>query len=82
VLPSSPRVLIEPIDLQGTEGRTLSITASIGIALAERGSADELFRNADFALYEAKSRGKNRSIMFESDMQTAISDRLALELDR
>jgi EAL domain-containing protein (putative c-di-GMP-specific phosphodiesterase class I) len=62
-------------------GQTLSVTASVGVALGQRGSADELLRDADFALYEAKGAGKNRWIVFESSMQTAAQDRLELEMD-
>ena len=75
------QVLGQPIDLQGTKGRTVSVTASIGIALGQRDSADDLLRDADFALYEAKGAGKNRWVMFESRMQTAAQDLLELEMD-
>lgn len=74
-------VLAQPLELIGTKGRTLSVTASIGIALGQRESVDDLFRDADFALYEAKRRGKNRWELFESSMQTAAQDRLELEID-
>ncbi len=74
-------VLGHPIELESTPGRTLSVTASIGIAEGLRGSADELLRDADFALYAAKGAGKNRWAMFESHMQTAAQDRLELEMD-
>jgi diguanylate cyclase (GGDEF)-like protein len=75
------QVLGQPVDLHGTRGRTLSVTASIGIALGQRDSADELLRDADFALYEAKGLGKDRWVAFESRMQTAAQDRLWLEID-
>lgn len=39
------------------------VTMSIGLCqLADAGSADELYRLADVALYEAKSRGRNCSV--------------------
>ncbi|MGZ6588972.1 MAG: putative bifunctional diguanylate cyclase/phosphodiesterase [Solirubrobacteraceae bacterium] len=74
------QVLNQPIDVHA-RGQTLSVTASIGVALGQRGSADELLRDADFALYEAKGAGKNRWIVFESSMQRAAQDRLELEMD-
>jgi diguanylate cyclase len=74
-------VLNQPVELRETGGRALSITASIGIAQMTHGAPDELIRQADFAMYEAKRRGKNRWTAFESTMQTVLSDRLALELD-
>jgi diguanylate cyclase (GGDEF)-like protein len=74
-------VLAQPVELTGADGRTLSVSSSIGIALGQRDSADELFRDADFALYEAKGAGKNRWVAFESRMRTAAQDRLELEMD-
>jgi predicted signal transduction protein with EAL and GGDEF domain len=75
------RVLGEPYDLRAQIGRQVSATASIGLALAEQASAEELLADADVALYAAKAAGKNRCIVFESAMQTAVQDRLAFELD-
>jgi diguanylate cyclase (GGDEF)-like protein len=42
-------------------GREVSVTASIGIALHSRygSSADELIESADLAMYSAKNNGKN-----------------------
>jgi diguanylate cyclase len=74
-------VLGQPIELQGTVGRAFSVTASIGIALGAHQSADDLLRDADFALYEAKGAGKNGWVTFGSRMQTAAQDRLSLEMD-
>ena len=74
-------VLRQPIQLQQAKGRTLSVTASIGIALGLRDSADHLLRDADFALYAAKAAGKNCWVAFESGMQTVAQDRLELEID-
>ncbi|MHB8490920.1 MAG: putative bifunctional diguanylate cyclase/phosphodiesterase, partial [Solirubrobacteraceae bacterium] len=73
-------VLRQPYELAGIE-RGLSIAASIGIASSLRGSGDELLRNAAVAMHEAKTAGKNRCVVFRSSMQTAIQDRLALEMD-
>jgi diguanylate cyclase (GGDEF)-like protein len=73
--------LAEPVDLTPTAGRILSVTASVGIATGARASADELLRDADLALYEAKAAGKNRVVTFESRMQATAQGRLELELD-
>jgi diguanylate cyclase (GGDEF)-like protein len=75
------QVIAQPVDLNGAEARTASVTASVGIAVGQRGSADELLRDADFALYEAKRTGKNRWIVLESSMQSAARDRVELERD-
>jgi diguanylate cyclase (GGDEF)-like protein len=74
-------VLRRPYDLNGKVGRQLAVTASIGIASGTRAGADELLRDADVALYEAKATGKNRYTVFRSGMQTAAQDRLTLEMD-
>jgi diguanylate cyclase (GGDEF)-like protein len=74
-------VLRQPYEMDGQNGRQLSLTASIGIALGGRASAAELLSDADIALYEAKAAGKNRYMLFQSSMQTAARDRLTLEMD-
>ncbi len=71
-------VLREPYRL-GSGHQTLHVTASIGIAEGHRGSASDLLRDADLALYRAKADGKNRYITFAAEMQTALVDRLQLE---
>jgi diguanylate cyclase (GGDEF)-like protein len=74
-------VLCQPIHLDSQEARSVSVTASVGVAFGQLGSADDLLRDADFALYEAKGAGKNRWVVFESSMQTAAQDRIELEMD-
>jgi diguanylate cyclase (GGDEF)-like protein len=74
-------VLQEPFVLDGLPDIALTITASIGIALGATSPAEDLLRDADVALYEAKAAGKNCHRVFRSEMQHAISDRLELEMD-
>ena len=74
-------VLRVPYDLNASIGRQLTITSSIGIALGWRGAAEDLLRDAHVALYEAKRVGRNGYVLFESSMQAAAQDRLAVELD-
>jgi diguanylate cyclase (GGDEF)-like protein len=74
-------VLRQPIDLEAAGGRSVVVTISIGIAVAQDASADELLRDADMAMYVAKQAGKDRAAVFESSMQTAVQDRLVLEMD-
>ncbi len=74
-------VLRQPYDMNGDVGRCLSITASVGVAVGVRESADDLLKDADLALYEAKAAGKNRYMIFESDMHAAAHDRMELEMD-
>ncbi len=74
-------VLRRPYDITGEGERQLSLSASIGIAFGLRESAEELLRDADLALYEAKAAGRNRYALFESAMQTAAQDRLVIQMD-
>jgi len=70
----------EPYDLEGYKA---SIGASIGIALApgDGASADELLKNADLALYQVKSSGRNGFRFFEPKMESEARSRHALEND-
>ena len=55
------------------------MTTSIGIAMGEQVSAEELLRDADIAMYRAKWDGKNRYAIFETGMQDTIQKRTELE---
>jgi diguanylate cyclase (GGDEF)-like protein len=61
----------------------VTVGTSIGLAIApDHGNNSEtLLRNADLALYEAKSQGRNRYVIFQSGMDEAAQLRRALELD-
>jgi diguanylate cyclase (GGDEF)-like protein len=72
------QALAEPFTAGGTQ---LTLSASIGIATGARASAEELFRDADIAKYRAKWDGKNRYVVFDSDMQDAAQTQLQLEMD-
>ncbi len=72
--------LKEPFKLAEQETR-LTVTASIGIAMGERASAEDLLRDADIAMYQAKWDGRNRYVVFESGMQDAVQSRMELEMD-
>ena len=65
------------------DGKEVVAAASIGITIAESTSrdADDLLRNADVAMYTAKSRGRNRCELFKPSMHQAMLDRLDLEAD-
>ncbi len=73
--------LSEPYDMRGEIGRELSMTASIGIALGLDGTADELLRDADIALYAAKAAGRNRHVLFHDDMHSTLRDRLTTQAE-
>lgn len=72
------QMLSVPVELGG---RPYPVTASVGIALAAGGSAGDLLRDADIAMYRAKAAGRNRCVFFSPEMREAAQDRLRLELD-
>lgn len=62
--------------------RRVAATASVGITFGVAGiTAEQLLRNADLAMYRAKSQGKNRYEEFQDQMHTAVLARLELEAD-
>jgi len=72
--------ITEPYDL---DGRKVAIGVSIGITVApdDGCDADALIRNADLALYKAKSEGRNRYHFFEASMEAQARQRRELEDD-
>ena len=65
-----------------TGSHRVSTTASIGIAFATVDSTcEELLRNADLAMYRAKSQGKDRYEEFQDHMHAAMLAHLELETD-
>jgi diguanylate cyclase (GGDEF)-like protein len=74
-------VLREPFELDGALGRPQSCSVSIGIAVGQRATAEELLRDADLAMYQAKQAGKDRYVLFEESMQADSADRIELETD-
>lgn len=56
-------------------------SASIGITLfnAHEGSVDELLKQADIAMYQAKASGRNTMRFFDPEMQANLSARAEME---
>lgn len=64
------------------DGHKVVVTASIGIAMAKRQmDPDQFLRNADMALYRAKSDGRGTWRWFETSMEARAQARRTLELD-
>lgn len=70
--------LREPFVLEGNRVYT---SASIGVAVAGRdaAAADDLLRDADIAMYEAKAQGKARHVVFDARMRARAVARLGME---
>jgi len=64
-----------------TPGEVIRVTACIGIAVGPGRSAEDLLRDADTALNEAKSSGKRRFTVFEPEMHSAARSRLSLQVE-
>lgn len=62
-------------------GHSLRTTASIGIAIYPHDGAtfDDLLKNADAALYQAKQEGRNHAVFYAREMNIATFERLMLE---
>ena len=74
-------VLRPAFHIPGIDDMTITVSASIGIAVGDRPSADDLLRDADIALYRAKAAGRDQSVLFEHSMQSAANERLSLKSD-
>jgi len=64
-------------------GRSVSLSASIGIALLREApeSAETLLSHADTAMYAAKSSGRFQVRMYDEALDRGMRDRLALRMD-
>lgn len=73
-------VIRAPFDI---DGHQLLIGASVGIAIAPDHGADRdtLLRNADIALYRAKSAGRSTWRVFEQAMEAEVQARRRIELE-
>lgn len=69
------RAIAEPVRLAGQE---VSVTASIGITTSDVGytDAEDVLRDADTAMYEAKSSTRGTACVFEPGMHVRATGRL------
>jgi len=65
--------------------RSVSVTASVGTSFRAADepprSAQELLREADIALYQAKAAGRGRAVAYTADMGAQAMERLELQAD-
>ena len=72
--------LMKPVAINGTE---VLPGASVGVTFSDLGyrSVDEVLRDADLAMYEAKAAGRGRVAVFDVSMHERVAEKLALESD-
>lgn len=71
--------LVQPYDL--ADVKNYRITPSIGVTLfqGQNASVEDLLKQADVALYEGKSAGRNTIRFFNPDMQDKVDVRASME---
>jgi diguanylate cyclase (GGDEF)-like protein/PAS domain S-box-containing protein len=74
------RTLETPVYVEGQEAR---VTTSIGVALGTSSydRSEEILRDADIAMYEAKALGRANTVIFDDRMRASVVSRHALESD-
>jgi diguanylate cyclase (GGDEF)-like protein/PAS domain S-box-containing protein len=77
------RIIERLADPVTTGGRSLVVTASIGISLypGDGHDPETLLKHADAAMYQAKTLGRNRLAYYAPDLTREIEQRLELEHD-
>jgi diguanylate cyclase (GGDEF)-like protein len=60
--------------------RDVSVSVSVGVATLEE-AGEDLLRDADLAMYQAKARGKGHYQVFHPAMHATLVERLRLETD-
>ena len=74
------QAIASPFDIKGQQFR-LGISVGIAIPPGHGRTVSELLRHADLALYQAKSLGRGRSVVFELVMASNQRDDYLLERD-
>jgi diguanylate cyclase (GGDEF)-like protein/PAS domain S-box-containing protein len=72
--------LRQPFHVQGNE---IATSVSIGITFSGAGYTlpSDMLRDADTAMYKAKTTGKARYALFDADLHTEVAHRMRLERD-
>ena len=70
----------EPFDISGHQV-VIGVSVGIAVAPADGKQPDQLLRNADMALYRAKSEGRGTYHFFQPEMDAQVQARHALEVD-
>jgi diguanylate cyclase (GGDEF)-like protein len=70
----------KPFTVSGSEA-FIGVSIGIAVVLDSETSPFELIRNADIALYEAKSTGRNRAAFYEEAMNEVLQSRHMIEAE-
>jgi diguanylate cyclase (GGDEF)-like protein len=73
-------VVRKPFVLDGVP-MPVAVTISVGVAVGNVGTVDQLFRDADLALYQAKAAGKNCFAVFSAELDATALRRSRLEFE-
>ena len=76
------QALYRPITVNARYDTSITLTASIGVALYPHDGqdADTLLRNADMAMYKAKSTGRNQVHFYAPEYERQAKEQLELEI--
>ncbi|CAE6803863.1 putative bifunctional diguanylate cyclase/phosphodiesterase [Paraburkholderia domus] len=76
------QTLYQPITVNATYDTTITLSASIGVSLYPHDGqdADTLLRNADMAMYKAKSTGRNQMHFYAPVYERQAKEQLELEI--
>ena len=72
--------LAEPFSL-GAEPFRTSVSIGVAVYPGDGPNEEELIRNADLAMYQAKRKGRNGIVLFSSELSSHQADRLQFEHD-
>lgn len=76
-----------PLEVQGQK---MHVSVSIGIAYrggdlstkrASEDSPEQMLRDADIAMYQAKARGRSRYVIFDQEMYSQVHQKFILEIE-
>jgi diguanylate cyclase (GGDEF)-like protein/PAS domain S-box-containing protein len=72
--------LLKPVQLGAME---VTVSASIGITFSTNNyqTSDQIIRDADIAMYKAKSKGKSQYALFDASLHQQVTAQLKLESD-
>ena len=75
------RIIARLSEPYAIDGHQALIGASVGVSIGQNGYArpDQIVRDADLALYRAKTDGRGTVRFFEAEMQAQVKERLNLE---